>query len=136
VVSFSTADATAGQVTLTPGGAVVDTTPPTVTLTSPASGATVSGILTISANASDQGTGVTRVQFFVDGALVGEDTTAPYAIAWNTSSKPNGTYPFSAIAFDGAGHGATSGNLNATISNSGPVSDTMPPAAPSNLRVR
>ncbi|MGH8131471.1 MAG: Ig-like domain-containing protein, partial [Steroidobacteraceae bacterium] len=40
----------------------VDNTPPTVAITSPASGATVSGTLTVTANASDN-VGVAGVQF-------------------------------------------------------------------------
>src|SRR5688572_2512970 len=46
-----------------------DTTPPTVSITSPASGATVSGTTTVSASASDN-VGVAGVQFFVDGSAV------------------------------------------------------------------
>src|SRR5258708_18493752 len=54
-----------------------DTTPPTVSITSPSSGATVSGTITVTANASDN-VGVAGVQFKLDGANLGaEDTTAP-----------------------------------------------------------
>ena len=42
-----------------------DTTPPTTSITSPANGATVSGIVLVSASAADN-TGVTRVDFLVD----------------------------------------------------------------------
>ena len=56
-----------------------DTTPPTVSVTSPAGGATVSGTITVTANASDN-VGVAGVQFLLDGANLGaEDTTAPYS---------------------------------------------------------
>ena len=57
----------------------VDTTPPTVAITAPAAGATVSGTVTVSRpNASDN-VGVVGVQFSVDGADLGaEDSTAPY----------------------------------------------------------
>ena len=54
-----------------------DTTAPTVAISAPAGGATVSGNVTISANASDNVV-VAGVQFFVDGnTLSAEDTTAP-----------------------------------------------------------
>src|SRR5437879_1292344 len=43
-----------------------DTTPPTVSITSPASGATVSGTITVTANASDN-VAIADVQFFRDG---------------------------------------------------------------------
>src|SRR5207247_4598304 len=47
-----------------------DTAPPSVTLTAPASGATVGALVTLSADASDN-VGVSGVQFLVDGAAVG-----------------------------------------------------------------
>ncbi|WP_443147597.1 Ig-like domain-containing protein, partial [Nitrospira sp.] len=63
----------------TPG----DTTPPTITLTSPSAG-TISGTVTVSASASDN-VGVTGVQFRLQGANLGaEDTTNPYSTSWNT----------------------------------------------------
>src|SRR5713101_8382127 len=62
-----------------------DTTPPTVSITSPASGASVSGTITVSANASDN-VGVVGVQFLLDGLNAGaEDTTSPYLVSWNTT---------------------------------------------------
>src|SRR5207245_2685265 len=61
-----------------------DTTAPTVSITSPAGGATVSGTITVTANASDN-VGVAGVQFLLDGAALGaEDTAAPFAVSWNT----------------------------------------------------
>ena len=56
----------------------VDTTPPTVSLTSPAVGATLGGLVTVTANASDS-QGVAGVQFRVDTQNLGaEDTASPY----------------------------------------------------------
>ncbi|HJZ53858.1 MAG TPA: LamG-like jellyroll fold domain-containing protein, partial [Gemmataceae bacterium] len=103
--------------------AVSDTTPPTVTVTNPASGATVSGIITVSANASDN-VGVVGVQFLLNGANLGaEDTTAPYSVSWNTTSVANGTYTLAAVARDAAGNTATSA-VSVTVNN---VADTTPP---------
>ena len=56
-----------------------DNTPPTVSITSPASGATVSGTINVTASASDN-RGVADVQFFLDGAFAADDTTAPYSV--------------------------------------------------------
>src|SRR6266480_6963352 len=57
-----------------------DNTPPTVNITSPASGATAFGTINITASASDN-RGVAGVQFQLDGANGGgEDTTAPYSV--------------------------------------------------------
>ncbi|HYR16318.1 MAG TPA: Ig-like domain-containing protein, partial [Mycobacterium sp.] len=67
-----------------------DTTPPTVSLTAPADGATVSGnAVSVSATASDN-IGVTSVQFKLDGANLGAaDTASPYAITWNSTTVAN-----------------------------------------------
>src|SRR6185436_4552890 len=67
--------------------AATDVTPPTVVMTAPAAGATVTGAVPVSANASDA-VGVTGVQFRLDGAPLGaEDLTAPYSIVWNTQGS-------------------------------------------------
>jgi len=98
------------------GAGTPDTTPPTVTLTAPANGATVSGTITLSANASDN-VGVTRVEFYVDGVLRGTDTTSPYSISWNTATVANGAHSVTAKAFDAAGNSATSAAANITVNN-------------------
>src|SRR5207249_1106715 len=85
-----------------------DTTPPTVSVTAPASGATVSGTTTITATASDN-VGVAGVQFLLDGANLGtEDTAAPYAGAWTTTTAANGSHTLTARARDAAGNATTS----------------------------
>ena len=94
-----------------------DTTAPTVTITAPATGATVSGTVTVSATASDN-VGVTGVQFKIGGTNVGaEDQVSPYAVAWNTTTLPNGTHTLSAIAKDAAGNTKTA-QITVTVSNS------------------
>jgi len=99
------------------GGGGGDTTPPTVALTAPADGATVSGSVTISATASDN-VGVSRVEFRVDGSLVGTSTAAPYQVSWNTASVGNGGHTVTAQAFDAAGNSASS-SRSVTVSNAG-----------------
>lgn len=101
-----------------------DATPPTVSISAPANAATVSGSITVSANASDN-VGVAGVQFQLDGANLGaEDTTAPYSTTWNTISATNGTHTLSAIARDAAGN-KTTASVSVTVSNATP--DTTPP---------
>ena len=66
---------------------LADTTAPTVSLTAPADGATVSGTINVTATASDN-VGVVGVQFLLDGNNLGaEDTTAPYSVSWDTSTE-------------------------------------------------
>src|SRR5207249_6862748 len=60
-----------------------DTTPPTVSITAPAAGATVAGTVTVSASATDN-VGVVGVQFKLDGVNLGAElTTVPYSLSWN-----------------------------------------------------
>ena len=114
------------------GGAPPDTTPPTATITYPSSGGTVSGSITVTANASDN-VSVAGVQFKLDGADLGpEDTTAPYSATWDTTTAGNGSHTLTAVARDGAGNTATSSPVTVTVSNgplspAGPVPDTVPP---------
>ena len=67
-----------------------DTTPPQVTLTQPVDGATVSGLVTMAATATDD-VGVVGVQFQVDGANVGSEVqVGAYSLGWDSTSKQNG----------------------------------------------
>src|SRR4029453_16600990 len=69
-----------------------DITPPSVSTTAPANGATVSNTVTVSASASDN-VGVASVQFQIDGANLGApDTAAPYSASWNTTTVTNGSH--------------------------------------------
>jgi hypothetical protein len=113
------------------GGGSQDTTAPSVSLTNPSSGQTVSGNMAVSANASDN-TGVAGVQFKLNGQNMGsEDTSAPYSLNFDTSTHANGTYTLSAVARDAAGNQSSSGTVNFTISNttSTPPPTTTPPPA-------
>ncbi len=102
-----------------------DTTPPSVTITAPADGATVSGTVNVTANASDN-VGVIGVQFLLDGVLGADDTTAPYSISWDTTATVNGSHVLTAIARDAAGNTRTA-SVSVIVSN-GPAADTTPPA--------
>jgi len=103
--------------------------PPSVSMTSPANGATVAGVVTVSANASDS-VGISNVQFKLDGANLGNPiTTSPYTYSWNTSSTSNGTHTLTATATDTAGLSSTTSNDTITVSNA----DIVPPSAPTGL---
>jgi Concanavalin A-like lectin/glucanases superfamily/Bacterial Ig domain len=98
----------------------VDTTPPTVSVTAPAAGATVSGTVTLTATASDN-VGVSSVQFRVDGVDGGSpDTTAPYSVSWNTTMFTNGSHAITAVATDAAGNVGTSTPVGMTVSQPRP----------------
>ena len=94
-----------------------DTTAPTVSLTAPASAATVSGTVTVSASASDN-VGVVGVQFKLDGVNLGaEDTTSPYSVSWYTPGAANGTHTLTAVARDASGRTTISAARTVTVSN-------------------
>ena len=102
-----------------------DTTAPTVALTAPADGATVTGVVSLTANAADN-VGVSGVRFRLDGADLGvEDTAAPYGIQWDTRLVPNGQHALTAVARDAAGNRTTATAVTVTVSNAatgtGPV---------------
>src|SRR5438034_258373 len=104
-----------------------DTTPPTVSITSPVSGATVGGTTSVTASASDN-IGVVGVQFLLDGANLGvEDAAAPYSVSWNTTTASNGSHTLTAVARDAAGNRTTSAAVTVTVFN-----DTTPPAVTIN----
>lgn len=116
-----------------------DTTPPSVSLTSPADGATVSDMVTVSAISVDN-IAVAGVRFFLDFldgiTLSGEDTISPYEIVWNTASTSNGIHSLFAVSRDTSNNYATSTSISVTVDNVPPPQDTTPPsvsiASPAN----
>jgi len=98
------------------GGGGSDTTAPTVSITSPASGATVSGALAVTATASDD-VGVTRVDVLVDGVVVGSDASAPYAVSVDTTALDNGPHAVTAHAVDAASNTGTSTSVAIDVQN-------------------
>jgi subtilisin family serine protease len=95
-----------------------DNTAPTAAVTAPAQGSTVVGSVTISASAEDN-VGVTRVSFFVNGASVGSDTTAPYEFVWDTTRGGNGSHALTAKAYDAGGNVGSSTAVTVTVNNPG-----------------
>src|SRR2546426_487941 len=90
-----------------------------VTITSPTSGATVAGTITVSASVSVVGSLVVAgVQFQLDGAnLGGGSTPAPHSGSWNTPTAGNGSHPLTAVARDPVGTRSTSGPVTVTVFN-------------------
>jgi hypothetical protein len=101
-------------------------TPPTVALTSPAAGATVSNTVTITATASDA-VGIKKVDFYLDsGVLLGTASGLPYSISWNSANVAPGSHILYAIATNAAGMTTTSGQVSVTVATSITVSITSP----------
>jgi hypothetical protein len=95
-----------------------DTTPPTVSLTAPASGATVSGTsVALAATAADN-VGVASVQFTLDNTPLGAPvTTAPYTLTWDTTTIVNGPHTLGAQAKDAAANTGTAATVSVTVGN-------------------
>jgi vibriolysin len=100
-------------------GASANNMAPTVSLTAPADGSTVSGTIAVSATAADVDGVVARVKFtFPDGSTI-TDTSAPFATTWNSGAVANGPGKvITAVATDDQGATATS-TVTVTVSNDG-----------------
>ncbi|MCA9342858.1 hypothetical protein KC950_02495 [Candidatus Saccharibacteria bacterium] len=113
---------------------VADKTAPNVTLTAPSNNAVLKGNATLSANASDNagGTGLAKVEFYVQDTLVSTDTTSPYSVSWNSTSVTDGNYTVYAKAYDKASPANTKTTNQITVSVDN--TDDEPPTAPGNFR--
>jgi chitodextrinase len=106
-----------------------DNIPPTVSVTAPIDGSTVSGNTTITANASDN-VGVTKVEWYLDGSLQSSTTSSPYSFTWNTRNASNGSHQITSKSYDAAGNMGTSTAVTVTVSN-----DLTAPTVPTGLSV-
>ncbi|WP_395726438.1 Ig-like domain-containing protein [Nakamurella sp.] len=105
------------EVPASAGTPPADTTAPTVALTAPAAGASVSGAVTVAANAADN-VGVSSVQFQADGVNIGAaDASAPYNAVWDSTTVANGSHTVRAVARDAAGNTTTSTAIAVTVTN-------------------
>lgn len=92
---------------------------PTVTLTSPSASASVTAgdVVNLAADAADTDGTVSKVEFFVDGVLVGQATSAPYAVSWTATE---GQHEFSTKAYDDAGAVSTASVVTLTVASAQP----------------
>jgi hypothetical protein len=102
-------------------GVATDTTPPKVSISSPLSGATVLGTVSVLGAASDN-VGVTKVEFYVDGGLYASGTASAFVFSWISGTAANGSHTLTVKAYDAVGN-VGSASIAVTVSNS----DTMPP---------
>lgn len=110
----------AGNVSAARSAVVAITLPdliaPVVSIPSPASGAVLSGSITVTSQATDN-VGVARVEFYVDGVLKSIDTASPYYFIWDTTAVANGSHTLTAKAYDAAGNVGQSSSISVTVSN-------------------
>ena len=87
------------------------------------------GIIGLTATATDD-VAVARVEFLVNGALVGTISASPYTYNWNSSTAPDGPVSISARAVDSSNNAAVSASVSLTVDNTPPnTSITSGPAA-------
>jgi hypothetical protein len=97
----------------------VDNTAPATAITAPARNALVGGSVQVTATASDTN-GVAKVELYVDGTLIGTDTSEPYQVGWNTSGVVEGAHTLTLKAYDTAGNAATSSPVVVTLDSTLP----------------
>ncbi|MCF6352136.1 MAG: Ig-like domain-containing protein [Cyclobacteriaceae bacterium] len=99
-------------------------TNPTVSITSPADAATfASGAdVIIDATAADSDGTVTKVEFYQNGNLLGEDLTSPYSYTW--TGVGSGNYTLTAVATDNSASSTTSTAVNIMVGSQAPFGGT------------
>ena len=107
-------------VVVTPvNGATPDTTAPIVSFTSPTAGATVTGTISLQANASDAGgSGLKEVEYLLDspsGTSLGKATASPFSVSWNTDLATTGSHTIWAVARDNAGNASAATSVAVTV---------------------
>ncbi|HEV7672547.1 MAG TPA: Ig-like domain-containing protein [Thermoanaerobaculia bacterium] len=113
----------------------LDTTPPSVSWTTPTGGSTVVGQTALKANAADN-VGVTNVEFYLDNVRLGSDPTSPYAWTWDAASATAGSHQLKAKAYDACGNVATSNpvSVNVVLDTGLPAVSIIAPSAGTKLR--
>lgn len=96
-----------------------DTEKPTVTITSPQNGSTVSEIVSITCMSSDN-EGVEKVELWVNGVSTGViDETEPYSLDWNTTTYDDSSYTIIVRSYDTSENTKDSYPITLVVDNSG-----------------
>jgi len=124
-----------GAVTTSSAINVVVNAPPTVAITSPASGASfiAPASITLTATAADSDGTIQKVDFFQGGTnLIATATSAPYTVNW--SSVAPGSYSVTAVATDNRNATTTSAPVSVTlVANALPTVSLTSPASGANF---
>lgn len=90
---------------------------PSISITTPENGATVSGRVKVSAVPSNFAT-IPSVKFFIDGVLKSTDSSSPFEYIWNTKGQSVGSHIITAQSFDSSGNTAATSISVSVISTS------------------
>jgi endoglucanase len=99
----------------------VPNTPPSVSLVSPASGAsfTAGDSITVSASASDSDGSVAKVEFLAGTLLIGAASKSPFQVVWSGATV--GSHQLTARATDDQGASTTSGPISISVVEPAPA---------------
>ena len=95
------------SITVNVNNMIVDTTPPSIVISSPTNGSKVSVNVPVYVNASDN-VNVARVELYADGVLVSASSSAPFTTKWNTKKVAAGAHNLQCRAYDAVGNPGTS----------------------------
>src|SRR3972149_12085018 len=101
----------------------IDSTPPTVTITTPQNGAEVTGSFTVTVESSDN-VAVNKVELYLDGVFYNQKTTTPYNFALDADTMSEGTHEINAVSMDSSGN---SNFFKITVTVVRNASDITPP---------
>ncbi|NQT78983.1 MAG: SBBP repeat-containing protein [Candidatus Aminicenantes bacterium] len=107
---------------------------PTVEITNPADNSVLANLTepeTIQANVSSA-IDISKVEFYINGTLRGEDTTNPFEYAWDTSSETDGPYTLKAIAYNIQNITAESDEIYVVVKNNEDAPPTVSITNPSD----
>jgi hypothetical protein len=101
---------------------LLDTTAPTLSISSPLDSDSVSGYVDFDALSLDvsPGSGVTSVDFLVNGSVIGTVTEAPYEFDYDSTLIADGTHTFAVTSVDAKGNSA-SASIMVLVDNTAPV---------------
>jgi hypothetical protein len=107
-------------------------TPPAVSISSPANGATlaIAPSITLEATASDTDGSIDHVEFYQGTTLLGTDNSSPYSFNWTTAAM--GNYTLTAKAYDDKQAVTTSSAVAITINEDGNVAPVVNITSPAN----
>jgi subtilisin family serine protease len=103
-----------------------DTNAPSAAVTTPTPGSTLSNVVTVNIAATDD-IGVSRMELFLDGALVATNPGPDVSFAWDTRTVADGIHELSARAYDTANNVGLSSLVSVTVRNQAPPPDTQAP---------
>lgn len=126
---YGRVDAAAAMSAARASAPVADTQAPNVAISAPLGSSSVTGLVAVNVNASDN-VGVADVELRVNGSLVALDSSAPFAFSWNSAGVANGMATLVAVARDAAGNTRSSAPVSVNVANVTTTvpQDTTPPA--------